>query len=90
MIKKVIDAYGPWCGPCKAYKPTFEKVSKMDDFKDIEFKELNVDEEEEVAYKYGVRGVPCTLFIDENDEAVDRLVGLQTEAALVDKIKSLM
>ena len=36
-MKKVIDVFGTWCGPCRAYKPTFEKVSKMDEFSDIEF-----------------------------------------------------
>lgn len=90
MLKKVVDVYGTWCGPCKAYKPTFEKVSKMDEFKDIEFVEMDVDEHDEEAAKYNVRGVPATLFLDEKDELIERLAGLQTEAALVEKIKSLV
>ena len=89
-MKKVIDVFGIWCGPCRAYKPTFEKVSKMDEFSDIEFEELDVDENEELAEKYGVRGVPCTLFLNSKGELLDRLAGLQTEQALVDKIRSLM
>lgn len=90
MLKKVMKASAPWCGPCRAYKPIFENVSKMDEFKDIEFEEIDVDEDEGIAYKYGVRGVPATIFIDENEEAIDKLTGIQTETALVDKIKSLM
>lgn len=87
---KVIDAFGKWCGPCRAYKPTFEKVSKMDEFADIQFEELDVDENEEFAEKYGIRGVPSTIFINNKGEMIDRLAGLQTEQALVDKIRSLM
>lgn len=89
-MKKVIDVFGTWCGPCRAYKPTFEKVSKLDEFSDIEFEEMDVDENEELAEKYGVRGVPCTLFLNSKGELLDRLAGLQTEQALVEKIRSLM
>ncbi len=78
-----------WCGPCRAYKPTFEKVSKMDEFSDIEFQELDVDDNEELAEEYGVRGVPTTIFLNNKGEVIDRLSGLQTEQALVDKIRSL-
>lgn len=86
---KVIDFFGSWCGPCRAYKPTFEKVSKMDEFSDIEFQELDVDDNEELAEEYGVRGVPTTIFLNNKGEVIDRLSGLQTEQALVDKIRSL-
>lgn len=87
MIVKEFSA--SWCGPCRAYKPTFEKVSKKDEFSDIVFEELDVDENEDLAVKYGVRGVPCTIFLNEKDEVIDRLVGLQTEQVLVDKIMEL-
>lgn len=86
---KVIKFSASWCGPCRAYRPTFEKVSKMDEFSDIEFKEYDVDEEEDLAIKYGIRGVPATIFVNNKDEMIDRLAGLQTEQALVDKIRSL-
>ena len=87
---KVLKFSASWCGPCRAYKPTFDKVSKMDEFADIQFEDLDVDENEELAAKYGVRGVPATIFVNNKDEMVDRLAGLQTEQALVDKIRSLM
>ena len=86
---KVIDVFGTWCGPCRAYKPTFEKVSKMDEFGDVEFEELDVDENEELAQKYGIRSVPTTLFLNNKGEVLDRLLGLQTETALVAKIRTV-
>lgn len=87
---KVLKFSASWCGPCRAYKPTFEKVSKMDEFSDIQFEEIDVDDNEDLAIKYGVRGVPATIFVNNKDEMIDRLAGLQTEQALTDKIRSLM
>ena len=78
-----------WCSPCRAYKPTFEKVSKMEEFKDIEFEELDVDDNEELAEELGIRGVPATVFFNSNGEVIDKLAGLQTEQALVDKIREV-
>lgn len=86
---KVLKFSASWCGPCRAYKPTFEKVSKMDEFGDIEFEELDVDENEDLAVKYGIRGVPATIFLNNKGEMVGRLAGLQTEDALVSKIREV-
>ena len=88
-MSKVIDVFGTWCGPCKVYKPIFESVSKMDEFKNIEFQELNADENEDLVTEYGIRGVPTTIFLNDNGEVVGKLVGLQTEGALSGKIKEL-
>ena len=88
-MSKVLKFSASWCGPCRAYKPTFDKVSKMDEFGDIEFQELDVDENEDLAVKYGIRGVPSTIFINNKGEMVDRLAGLQTEDALVGKIREV-
>ena len=88
-MSKVLEFSGSWCGPCRAYKPTFEKVSKMDEFGDIEFQELDVDENEDLAAEYGIRGVPATIFLNNKGEVVGRLAGLQTEDALVAKIREV-
>lgn len=88
-MSKVLKFSASWCGPCRAYKPTFEKVSKMDEFSDIEFQELDVDENEDLAAEYGIRGVPATIFLNNKEEVVDRLTGLQTETALVEKIREV-
>lgn len=88
-MSKIIKFGASWCAPCRAYKPTFDKVSKMDEFGDIEFQELDVDENEDLAVKYGIRGVPSTIFINNKGEMIDRLAGLQTEDALVSKIREV-
>ena len=86
---KVIKFGASWCGPCRAYKPTFEKVSKMDEFGDVDFQELDVETYEDEATKYGIRGVPSTVFVNNKGEVVDKLVGLQTEDALVKKLREV-
>lgn len=88
-MSKVLKFSASWCSPCRAYKPTFEKVSKMDEFSNIEFQELDVDENEDLAAEYGIRGVPATIFLNNKGEVVDRLTGLQTETALVEKIREV-
>ena len=61
----------------------------MDEFTHVEFEELDVEEHEDEAAEYGVRGVPCTVFVNEKGEMVDKLAGLQTEDALVKKIREV-
>ena len=59
-----------WCGPCKAFKPVMNEVVGEGHSVQI----LDVDENKELASKYGVRSVPTTV-IEENGVEVDRFVG---------------
>lgn len=86
-MKKVIKFEACWCAPCKAFKPTFEKVSTNPEFKDIAFEVLDVDDNEAIAEKYNIRSIPCTVFIDENGNESGRLVGLQTEENLTNAVR---
>ena len=58
----VIDFWAPWCGPCKAFAPTFELASKNEEFENkIKFVKINVDESAELPMKYGVRNIPTII-----------------------------
>lgn len=85
-MKQILKFEAEWCGPCRVYSPIFEKVSKDEKYKDIEFKVIDVDENEELAEKYSVRNIPTTLFIND-DEVVAKLPGMQTEQNLRSKIE---
>ena len=87
--KEVIKFSASWCGPCKAYGPIFEKVSKNEDLKDIKFIEMDVESEEAapLVEKYGIRGVPATMIIDEEGEPINQVVGPIPEAKLIELIK---
>jgi thioredoxin len=56
--KLILDFYGTWCMPCRMMKPIFEKVSK-ENTTDVQMYFVNVDENRELAVKYGVRSIPA-------------------------------
>ena len=84
----MIDFWAGWCGPCKQIAPSVELASE-------EFAErllvakANVDENPELASKYGVRGIPTLLFM-KGDQVVDRQVGVVSKARLWEKIDEVL
>jgi len=82
MEKQVIKLSAEWCGPCKAYAPTF--MSLMDEMEDsgwdVIFSDIDTDEGKEIAQKYGIRGVPATVIIKDGDHKVS--MGSLTEQQL--------
>ncbi len=79
MIKKVIKLSASWCFPCKMYAKTFEEVSQNEEFKDITFEEIDIEENEDAAEKYLVRSVPATVVLDENDRVIHKASGNLTK-----------
>ena len=67
------DFYADWCGPCKTQDPILEDVAE--DWEDVEFEKINVDEEQDVANEYQVRSLP-TLVVENDDGVVERFVGV--------------
>ena len=61
-----------WCGPCRVLGPVMEEVSR--DYSDVQFDVIDIDENKELAVKYGVRSVPTVVF-EKNGEEVSRFVG---------------
>ena len=51
-----VDAWAEWCGPCKAFAPTFAKASE--EHPDVTFAKLDTEAEEELAGKLGVTSIP--------------------------------
>ena len=68
MAKKVIKFFATWCGPCKVYGPTFERV-KQELQNDIEFVEVNVeDDPENLSGEFKVRGIPLTVVLEDGEK----------------------
>jgi thioredoxin len=58
----IVDFYADWCGPCRAVGPVLEGISK-DYAGQVDVYKINVDQEQELAALFGVRGIPTLLFI---------------------------
>ncbi len=87
MVKKVIKLSASWCSPCKAYAKTFEEVSRNEEFKDISFEEIDIEENDNIAEKYKVRSVPTTVILDENENVLNIINGNISRTALETAIK---
>lgn len=82
----VVDFWAEWCGPCRAITPIIEELSSEYNGK-VTIGKLNVDDNPEVAMKYGIRSIP-TILVLKNGEVVDKTVGVTTKQALADKIEA--
>ncbi|KAH8667385.1 thioredoxin-like protein [Tricladium varicosporioides] len=71
----ITDFYADWCGPCKAISPHFEALStKYAKPNRITFTKVNVDNQQEIAQKYGVRAMP-TFLIFKNGTVIQTIKG---------------
>lgn len=71
----LVDFWAVWCGPCRAIAPAVDAVAQEYDGKAKVYK-LNVDENPEIAGRYGVMSIP-TLMIFKGGQKVGELVGGQ-------------
>ena len=72
---KVVDFSASWCMPCRMLKPILERVAEK--ITDVNFYNLDIDENEEIAKRYRVFSVP-TLVCFRDGKKVDSLVGLNS------------
>jgi len=78
--------YAEWCGPCKMLTPIMEQVKG--NFSDIDFQNIDIESQYEIAQKYYVRSVP-TVIIEKNGEEIHRFAGLQSEMAYTNALNEL-
>lgn len=83
----VVDFSADWCGPCKMIHPVLEKLS--DEMKDkVDFYTVDVDESQQEANEFGVRGVP-TMIVFLDGKEIERMVGFRDANSLKSSLESL-
>jgi thioredoxin 1 len=72
--------YGLWCGPCRVLTPIINELKEQ--FINVKFRDIDIDEDPEEVSKYGVRSVPTVILIKDGVE-VERVVGLSSKTKYV-------
>lgn len=75
----LIDFWAAWCGPCKMMSPVIDQLAE--DHPEIKVAKINIDEEMELAQKYGVMSIPTVVLFKEG-QAVDASVGYVPKEAI--------
>ncbi|UGV40480.1 thioredoxin fold domain-containing protein [Methanococcoides orientis] len=83
----VLDFTATWCGPCQMQKPILEELEgEMGD--KVEFKMVDVDQNNALAGKYGISAVP-TLIIEKDGAEVKRFTGVTSADVLRSELNQL-
>ena len=72
-----------WCGPCKVLAPVMNEVKGQ--FSNVNFEDIDIDENFELASQYGVRSV-STVILEKNGVEISRIVGVQSKLAYTNAI----
>ena len=80
----IIDCFAQWCMPCKMFAPVLEKVSE--EYQDIVFAKLDIDDNQEIVEKYSIEAVPTILFI-KNGNVINQEIGVRSEREMIELIE---
>ena len=78
--KVLVDFWASWCGPCRMVGPIVEEIAN--ERPDIKVCKINVDEQPELAAKFGIMSIP-TLMVFENGKLVNQSAGARPKDAIL-------
>ena len=79
-VPVLVDYWAEWCGPCRMIAPVLEEVSR-DYSGRVQVAKLNVDDNQSIAQRFGVRGIP-TLMLFRNGAVIGTSVGALSKSQL--------
>ncbi len=79
----LLDFWATWCGPCRMIAPIVEEIAAERD--DVIVGKVNVDEEMELAVKFGIISIPTLIYLKDGME-VDKIVGYRPKADIEDML----
>jgi thioredoxin 1 len=82
----LIDWWAPWCGPCRVFGPTYEKVAGK--HPDLTFGKVDTEAQPELAGSFDIRSIP-TLMVLRDKVLLFSQAGALPEAALEDLIRQV-
>jgi len=86
QVPVLVDYWAEWCGPCKMIAPILDEASRDYDGR-VRIAKLNVDDNQAMASKYGIRGIP-TLMLFKGGEVVATKVGALSKSQLAQFLDS--
>ena len=81
----IVDFWAPWCGPCRSFAPTYEKVSH--EHPGIVFAKVNTEEQQEIAAHFQIRSIP-TLMIFRDQIIIFSQPGALPESAFTKLVQN--
>ena len=79
----LLDFWAPWCAPCRMVVPIIEEIAG--ERPDIKVGKINVDEQPELASKFGIMSIP-TLVVMKNGKIVQRVSGARPKEAILEML----
>jgi thioredoxin 1 len=76
--KVLVDFWAEWCGPCHAVAPVLDRIA---DEHDVKLVKVNIDEEQDLAMRFGVASIPLMILFEDGEPTAQAL-GAQPKGAL--------
>jgi len=78
-MKKILYFTGTWCQPCQILGPIMESLSGQ-----INYQKIDVDNNQELSIKYGVRNIPTLVLVDGSGNELNRSTGVMQKQQIID------